>query len=390
MMSRFTIPRDIFYGTGSMKELGKLTGYKRAFIVTDRVIPKLGFLFELNDILISAGMETKVYTGVESDPDITAVMEGAHLMQEFQPDLIVAIGGGSSIDAAKAMWIFYEHPAITFDEILKNGTPPLRKKAHLAAIPSTSGTGSEVTSFVVISDHANKMKYPIADYDLTPDIAVLDANVAMTMPKRLAAYTGMDALCHAIEAYVATNRNNFTNPLAIHAITVLLGYLPPAYDGDVEAKQEVHIAQCMAGMSFTNAGLGITHSLAHKIGGTFGTPHGLCNAILMPYVMRYNAKDHMAIRHYARISDRLSLEGQREMNMLNSLIRAVKDLAAYMELPSCFKDAGIPEEDFLANKAEVAHNALLDSCTPTNPRQPTEEDLLRIFECAYYGNPITF
>ncbi len=389
-MSRFTIPRDIYYGTGSMAELGKLQGYKRAFIVTDRVIPKLGFLFELNEILTRAGMETRIYTGVESDPDITVIKEGTGLMLEFQPDLIVAIGGGSSIDAAKAMWVFYEHPELTFEDILKNGTPPLRAKAHLAAIPSTSGTGSEVTSFVVISDHANKMKYPIADYDLTPDIAVLDANVAMTMPPRLAAYTGMDALCHAIESYVAKNRGNFTNPLAIHAITVLLGYLPAAFDGDVEAKQEVHVAQCMAGMSFTNAGLGITHSLAHKVGGTFGTPHGLCNAVLMPYVIRYNAHDHLAIRHYARISDRLGLEGQREMNMLNSLIRAINDLAAYMHLPNNLRDTGITEEDFLAHKQEIAYNALLDSCTETNPRQTTEEDLLRILECAYYGKPVIF
>ena len=389
-MSRFTIPRDIFYGKGSMRELASLTTFKRAFIVTDKVIPKLGFLMELNDILTSAGMETRVYTGVQSDPDITIVNEGAELMRQFQPDLIVAIGGGSSIDAAKAMWVFYEHPHLTFNDILKNGVPPLRHKAHMAAIPSTSGTGSEVTSFIVISDHAAKIKYPIADFDLTPDIAVLDSEVAKTMPPKLAAYTAMDALCHAVEAYVAQNRSNFTNPLAIHAITVLLGYMQQSYDGDLDARGEMHIAQCLSGMAFANAGLGITHSLAHKIGGALGVPHGLCNAILMPYIIRYNAHDRRAMRHYANIGRRLGLEGLREMNLCNSLIRTIRDMADYMSIPRTLQEAGVKEEDYLAAREAMARNAMEDDCTPTNPRVPTVEDMERLLDCAYYGKPVNF
>lgn len=388
-MARFTIPRDIFYGKGSMRQLSEIKGVSRAFIVTDALIVQLGFLQKLSDILQGAGMETRAYTRVENDPSIETVMEGASEMSNFQPDLIVAIGGGSCIDAAKAMWIFYEHPHLSFEKI-RDGEPipRMRQKAIMAAIPSTSGTGSEVTSFVVISDHAAKVKYPIADFEITPDIAVLDEEVTLTMPPKLVAYTGMDALCHAIEAYVALKRSNFTNPLAIHATTIIFGYLCDSFDGDLTARGEMHIAQCMAGMAFSNAELGITHSLAHKAGAAFGLPHGLCNAILMPYVIKYNARNRAAMRHYANISRRLGLEGLREMNLVNSLIRSVKDMAAYMHIPTCFADAGVSEFRFNMDKAYIADQAYLDACTASNPRPTSPEDLLNILECAYYGRPV--
>ena len=387
-MSRFTIPRNVFYGKGSMSELASLKGYSRAFIVTGGVIPKLGLLDKLENILRGAGMEVTAYSEVENDPSIETVMRGAELMLQFEPDLIVAIGGGSAIDAAKAMWVFYEHPDLTFEKIKEDGTlPKMRVKARLAAIPSTSGTGSEVTSFAVISDHKAKIKYPIADFEITPDIAVLDEEVTATMPPVLVAHTGMDALCHAIEAYVALNRSSFTNPLAIHAIVMIFGYLKGSYDGDLGARGEMHIAQCLAGMAFTNAQLGITHSLAHKIGGALGIPHGLCNAILMPYVIKYNARDRAAMRHYANIARRAGLDGLREMNLVNSLVEGVKDLSRYMNIPASFEEAGVSEFRFEMEKHHIAEQAYLDACTLSNPRKASEADLLNILECAYYGRP---
>lgn len=390
-MSRFTIPRNIFYGPGSMKELANIRGIHRAFIVTDNMMPQLGVLKKLEDILTGAGLATYAYTKVENDPSIETVMDGAKQMLEFEPDFIVALGGGSCIDAAKGMWIFYEHPELTFADLAASTEriPQLRKKAQLAAIPSTSGTGSEVTSFAVISDHKAKVKYPIVDYAITPDIAVLDEEITATMPAKLVAYTGLDALCHGIEAYVAKKRSNFTNPLAIHAITIIFGYLESSFDGNLDSRGEMHIAQCMAGMAFTNAELGITHSIAHSIGGVFGLPHGLCNAILMPYVIKYNCRNRAAMRHYANIARRLGLEGLREMNLVNSLIRAINDIEDYMNIPKNFYDAGISEYRFMSEKESIAQNAFKDKCTSSNPREASVDDLLHIIECAYYGKPVT-
>lgn len=389
-MSRFTLPRNIFYGAGSMKELAHIRDRHRAFIVSDKVMAQLGVLSKLENILNEAGLTTTIYTDVENDPSIETVLAGSQAMLAFEPDFIVALGGGSCIDAAKAMWVFYEHPELTFERILAEGrVPSLRHKAILAAIPSTSGTGSEVTSFAVISDHKAKVKYPIVDFEVTPDIAVLDEEITATMPPKLVSYTGLDALCHGIEAYVANSRSNFTNPLAIHAITIIFGYLQDSYDGNLQARGEMHIAQCMAGMAFANAQLGITHSLAHAIGGAFGLPHGLCNAILMPYVIKYNSRNPRAMRHYANIGRRLSLEGLREMNLVNSLVRSIKEIEEYMNIPKTLYDAGISEFRFITEKENIANNAFNDGCTASNPRQATAEDLLHILECAYYGKPVT-
>ncbi len=389
-MSRFTLPRNIFYGAGSMKELANIRDRHRAFIVSDRVMAQLGVLSKLENILNEAGLTSTIYTDVENDPSIETVLAGSQAMLAFEPDLIVALGGGSCIDAAKAMWVFYEHPDLTFERILAEGrVPSLRHKAILAAIPSTSGTGSEVTSFAVISDHKAKVKYPIVDFEVTPDIAVLDEEITATMPPKLVSYTGLDALCHGIEAYVANSRSNFTNPLAIHAITIIFGYLQDSYDGNLQARGEMHIAQCMAGMAFANAQLGITHSLAHAIGGAFGLPHGLCNAILMPYVIKFNSRERRAMRHYANIGRRLSLEGFREMNLVNSLVRSINELEDYMNIPKTFYDAGISEFRFITEKESIANNAFHDNCTASNPRAATPEDLLHILECAYYGKPVT-
>lgn len=390
-MARFTIPRDIFFGKGSMSELKKLKGYKRAFIVTGGVIPKLGLLDKLADILRECGMEIASFIDVEPDPSVETVMRGKERMLEFKPDIIVAIGGGSAIDAAKAMYVFYEHPNLSFEDIKEpDSVPRLRSKAIFVAIPSTSGTASEVTSFAVITDTKTKVKYPIADHDLTPDIAILDSEITATMPPVLVAHTGLDALTHAVEAYVAKSRSSFTNPLAIHSIAMIYGYLKESYDGDIDARGEMHVAQCIAGMAFTNAQLGITHSLAHKTGGPFNLPHGLCNAILMPYVIRYNQKDDAALRHYANIARRLGLPGLTEKILANSLIEGIQDLTRSLDVPLTFEAAGVREFLFNMEKRAIAQGAFLDPCTLFNPRSTSVDDLERILECAYYGKPVTF
>lgn len=389
-MARFTIPRDIFFGQGAMKEINSLKGdFKRAFIVTGGVIPELGWLDKLADILHGCGMETAAFTDVEPDPSVETVMRGAEEMQKFEPDLIVAIGGGSAIDAAKAMWIFYEYPELTFSDIIQS-VPKLRKKAILAAIPSTSGTGSEVTSFLVITDHKTNIKYPVADYDITPDIAILDTDLVESMPPKLVAYTGMDALTHAIEAYVGKERSSFTRPLAIHSIQMICAYLVDSYHGDVDARGEMHVAQCLAGMAFTNAKLGINHSLAHKLGAPWEIPHGLANAILLPYIVKYNSKNAAAMRYYANIARRMGLDGQSQKNRLNSLLKAIISVIDELNLPRSFKEAGVSEFKFNMHKEEIAQNAYLDPCTLSNPRETSPDDLLRILECAYEGKPVTF
>lgn len=390
-MNRFTIPRDIFFGKGSMRELKQLKGYKRAFIVTGGVIPKIGLLAKLTDILRECGMEVDAFVDVEPDPSVETVMSGKEQMLAFGPDVIVAIGGGSAIDAAKAMYVFYEHPALTFEDIKEpDSIPRLRNKAIFVAIPSTSGTASEVTSFAVITDKHTKVKYPIADYDLTPDIAILDSEITATMPPVLVAHTGLDALTHAVEAYVAKCRSSFTNPLAIHSIAMIYGYLKQSFDGDIDARGEMHVAQCIAGMAFTNAQLGITHSLAHKVGGPFNLPHGLCNAILLPYVIRYNEKDYMASRHYANIARRMGLPGLTEKILINSLIEGIQDLTRSLNVPLSFEEAGVKEFMYSMDKRNIAEQAFLDPCTQFNPRETSVDDLEKILDCAYYGKPVTF
>lgn len=315
--------------------------------MTGGVIPKLGLLDKLSDILKGCGMETDAFIDVEPDPSVETVMRGARQMSDFKPDIIVFIGGGSAIDAAKMMWVFYKYPDLTFEDIKEpQSVPKLRRKAIFVAIPSNSGTGSEVTSFAVITNYRTKVKYPIADYDITPDVAILDTDVKATMPPVLVAHTGMDVLTHVKEAYAAKERSSFTNPLAIHAISMISGYLEDSYNGDIEARGEMHVAQCIAGMAFTNAQLGITHSLAHKIGAQFDLPHGLCNALLLPYVIRYNMKDPAAMRYYANIARRMGFDGLTEKIMVNSLIESVDKLNRNLNIPASLKDAGISDFKF--------------------------------------------
>ncbi len=389
-MARFTLPRDIYFGRNALEELGNLKGYKKALIVTGgSSMQKFGFLSKLEKILNEAGLETKKFEGVEPDPSVETVMKGAKAMLEFEPDVIAAIGGGSPIDAAKAMWVFYEYPELNFDDIKTPFTmPKLRKKAIFVAIPSTSGTATEVTAFSVITDYSTKIKYPLADFEITPDIAILDSSIPQTMPPKLVAHTGMDALTHAIEAYVASARSRFSNPLAIEAISMVFDYLLDSYHGNKEARGEMHLAQCLAGMAFSNALLGITHSLAHKIGAQYGISHGCCNAILLPYVIKYNAK--ICQHEYGQIARALNLPGSTNKQLVDSLITNINELNFNLNIPATIKDYGVTEELFKSTVNYVAENAVLDPCTASNPRKTTATEMKKILESAFYGLPINF
>lgn len=389
-MARFTLPRDIYFGAGAMAELKNLKGYKKAFIVTGgSSMKRTGFLQKLEDILTETGLEVRLYDGVEPDPSIERVMDGAKAMREFEPDVIVSIGGGSPMDAAKAMWVFYEYPEKTFQDIVEPfSMPKLRRKAIFVAIPSTSGTASEVTAFSVITDYSTGIKYPLADFEITPDIAVLDTDIPKTMPKTLTAHTGMDALTHAIEAYVASARSDFSDPLALKAISDIFDNLVDSFNGSEEAREQMHIAQCLAGMSFSNALLGIAHSLAHKTGAMFHIPHGCCNAILLPSVIQYNSK--VCMERYAQIARYVGLPGNTDKQLTDSLVEAVRTFNKKLGIAPTYKENGVSEADFEAHKQAIAENAVGDPCTASNPRPIDAENMLKVLECAYNGTDVTF
>ena len=310
-------------------------------------------------------------------------------MKEFNPDWIISMGGGSPIDAAKAMWIFYEYPDFTFEKaVIPFGLPELRQKAKFIAIPSTSGTATEVTAFSVITDYKTEIKYPLADFNITPDIAIVDSELAETMPPTLTAHTGMDALTHAIEAYVATLHSPFTDPLALQAIEMIRDYLVKSYDGDKDAREQMHYSQCLAGMAFSNALLGITHSMAHKTGAVFHIPHGCANAIYLPYVIDFNKKD--ALDRYAQIAKRLGLAGTTDNELVDSLTSLIKEFNKKMGIPSTLKEYGIDEAEFNSKVDMIAERAIADACTGSNPRQLDKEEMKKIFECIYYGNKVEF
>lgn len=389
-MARFTLPRDIYFGPGAISELKNLRGYQKAFIVTGgQSMKKTGFLKKLEDVLKEAGLQTFIYDGVEPDPSIERVFDGAKAMREFEPDVIVAIGGGSPMDAAKAMWVFYEYPEKTFDDIKDPFTmPKLRKKAIFVGVPSTSGTASEVTAFSVITDYSTNIKYPLADFEITPDIAVLDSDIPMTMPKMLTAHTGMDALTHAIEAYVASARSDFSDTLALKAISSIFESMIDSYNGDAEARGKMHIAQCLAGMSFSNALLGISHSLAHKTGAVFHIPHGCCNAILLPYVIQYNSR--VCMERYADIARAVGLPGATNKQLTNSLVEAIRELNKKLNIEPTYQTNGVSEEDFKKHCQAIAENAVIDPCTGSNPRETNAENMLKVLTCAYYGEDVNF
>ena len=390
IMARFTLPRDIYYGAGAISELKVLQGHKKAMIFTGGSSMKRGgFLQKVEDVLHEIGIETQLFDGIEPDPSIETVARGAEAMRAFEPDVIVAIGGGSPIDAAKAMWVFYEHPEKTFEDIKDPFTiPKLRNKAIFVAIPSTSGTATEVTAFSVITDYKTDIKYPLADFEITPDIAILDTDIPLTMPKKLTAHTGMDALTHAVEAYVATARSHFSDALALQAISDIYDSIVASYYGDKAAREKMHIAQCLAGMAFSNALLGIAHSLAHKTGAVFHIPHGCCNAILLPSVIEFNAKE--CAERYAAIARHIGLPGKTDEQLTNALVDSIKELNKKLDIAQTYKENGVSEELLNEHADAIAANAVLDPCTSSNPRKIDKDQMKQVLLCAYYGTPVTF
>ena len=405
-MARFTLPRDLYHGKGALEALKTFEGKRAIVCVGGGSMKRFGFLDRAVDYLKEAGMEVQLFEGIESDPSVETVMRGAKAMEEFQPDWIVAMGGGSPIDAAKAMWIKYEYPDITFEEMCKVfGMPKLRRKAHFCAISSTSGTATEVTAFAVITDYEKGIKYPLADFEITPDVAIVDPDLAETMPQKLVAHTGMDAMTHAIEAYVSTANCDFTDPLALYAIKMIQADLVDSYNGDMAKRDSMHNAQCLAGMAFSNALLGIVHSMAHKTGAAFADYgahliHAAANAMYLPKVIAFNAKDETAAKRYAVIADEMKLGGETTEEKVKLLIDYLRGMNDKLNIPHCIKNYGkdsypteqgfVPEDVFLERLHDIAVNAIADACTGSNPRQPSVEEMEKLLKCCYYDTEVDF
>ncbi|WP_074037091.1 bifunctional acetaldehyde-CoA/alcohol dehydrogenase [Exiguobacterium profundum] len=406
-MQWFKIPEKIYFEKNSVQYLQSLTTKKRAMIVTDEMMVKLGFADKVIKNL-PAGVEYRIFDQVEPDPSVETVMSGAEAMRHFQPDMIIALGGGSPMDAAKGMWLFYERPEEKFSNLrqkfmdIRKRTykfPTLGNKSMFIAIPTTSGTGSEVTPFTVKTDKKRNVKYPIADYAITPDVAIVDPEFVMTVPASITADTGMDVMTHAIEAYVSVMANDYTDGLCLRAIKMIFDYLPKAYENgsDAEARQKVHNASTMAGMAFANAFLGINHSIAHKIGGEFHVPHGRTNAILMPHVIRYNAtrpsklaafpkyESFIADERYAEIARYLGLPASTTAEGVESLVQAIIELGQRLNIKLSFKAQGIKKAELDAKIDKMAVDAFEDQCTTANPKMPLVEELKEIMYAAYEG-----
>ena len=410
-MQWFKVPERIYHEVGSVQYLEKLPNVERVMIVTDRMMVQLGYVEKLeyhlrkrrNPVMI------EIFADVEPDPSVDTVLNGAEAMRKFKPDTIIALGGGSAMDAAKGMWLFYENKDADFDDLRLKFMdirkriykfPKLGRQAKMVAIPTTSGTGSEVTSFAVITDKVNNIKYPLADYELTPDVAIIDPTFVMSVPAAVTADTGLDVLTHAIEAYVSIMATDYTDALAMKAIQMVFEYLPKSYKGantaeGKEAREKMHNASCIAGMAFANAFLGVNHSLAHKLGSEFHIPHGRANAILLPHVIEYNAtmpskfaafpkyKSFVADKKYAEIAKALGLKANTTEEGVKSLVEAVRNLMKELNMPMTIQACGIEEETYFAAIERLALDAFDDQCTPANPRLPLVSELVQIYKDIY-------
>ena len=405
-MARFTNPRDIYHGAGALAELKNLDGKKAVICIGGSSVKKNGTLERAEAYLHEAGFETKLIEGIEADPSVTTVMKGAAVMQEFEPDWIVAIGGGSPIDAAKAMWIKYEYPECTFEDMCKVfGLPKLRTKAKFCAVTTTSGTGTEVTAFSIITDYDKGIKYPIADFEITPDVAIVDSDLVATLPQKLVAHTGMDALTHCIEAWVSTAASPYTDAMAIYAAKMIVDSIVDSYNGDMDARATMHDAQCMAGIAFSSGLLGIVHSLAHKTGAAFiehgaHIIHGAANAMYLPKVVAFNANDARALARYGQLADAFGLAGADDRAKVAALIEMLRGLNDKLNIPHGIATYGadsypcevgfVPKDVFEARKEEIAINALGDACTGANPIQPTTEQMVEVLSACYYDTEIAY
>ncbi len=408
----FRIPPKIYFKPGCLPiALRELEGKKRAFLITDKPLFDLGMLHPITHVLDEIKVNWDVYHDVEPDPTLSNVNRGLEQLRNFQPDAIIALGGGSPMDAAKVMWLMYEQPQIEFEglamrfmDIRKRvyELPDLGKKAQLICVPTTSGTGSEVTPFAVVTDDRVGIKYPLADYALTPNMAIVDPDLTLNMPKRLTAYGGIDALTHALESYVSIMASDFTDGLALQAIKLLLTYLPRAYQKgaeDPEAREKVHYAATIAGLAFANAFLGVCHSLAHKLGSTFHVPHGLANALMISHVIRYNATDAPfkqaifpqyrfpnAKHRYAEIADHLQLGGANDDEKVIRLIDAIEDLKQQVGIPITIRETlSENEQEFYDHLETMSEQAFDDQCTGANPRYPLIRDMKELYVLAYRG-----
>ncbi len=411
-MQWFKVPSKIYFESGSISYLSKMPDITKAFVVADPSMTELGYV---NKILYQLRkredyVHCEIFDQVEPDPSLDTIMKGVDAMNKYQPDVIIALGGGSAIDAAKGMWLFYEHPeadfknmSLKFLDIRKRAYkfPSLGKKAKLVAIPTTSGTGSEVTSFAVISDKHENKKYPLADYELTPDVAIIDPDFVMSVPKKSTAWTGMDVLTHAYEAYVSILASDYTDALAIHAVDMVFKYLKASYDqgaANPVAREKMHNASTIAGMAFTNAFLGVNHSLAHKLGGEYHIPHGLANAILLPHVIRYNGvecptkftsfpkyESYIVSDKIFELMKKLGKNPKDKADAVEMLAREVEALNKQLDIPATLKEYGLDEKDFLRKVPELADLAFGDQCTTANPRLPLVSELEELYLIAYYG-----
>lgn len=409
----FRVPEKIYFKYGclptALKELKEMDK-KKAFVVTDKILFELGFAEKVTSVLEKIGIEYSVFFEVEPDPTLACAKKGTALMKAFEPDVIIALGGGSPMDAAKIMWVMYEYPAVRFEDLALRFMdirkrvyrfPKMGKKAMLVAVPTSAGTGSEVTPFAVITDEKTKIKYPLADYELTPDMAIVDTELMMNMPKGLTAASGIDALTHAIEAYVSVLASEYTNGLALEAARLIFKYLPQAYNEGTtneKAREKMAHASTMAGMAFANAFLGVCHSMAHKLGAIHHIPHGIANALLINEVIRFNAVDNPRKQtafpqykypnikwRYARIADYLNLGGSTEDEKVELLIKAIDELKEKINIPKSIKEAGVSEKSFYASLDEMSEQAFDDQCTVSNPRYPLISEIKEMYIKAFEG-----
>lgn len=382
-MSSFIVPRHTYHGAGSLENLKTVSGKKAVIITGGSSMKREGFLEKTITLLTEAGIESAVFEGVESDPSVETVMKGVKFFNQENPDLIIGLGGCSAIDAAKAMWVFYEYPEVTFEQITEPfSIKPLRNKARFVAIPSTSGTGTEATCVAVITDTAKGIKHPLVSYEICPDIAIVDGELARSMPSHITANTGMDALSHDVEALVAALASPYTDVLAIDSVRMIFENLPLAYENgdDIEARQAMHDASCFAGMAFSNAILGIVHSIAHQVGGMFGIPHGRANAILMPNVIRFNSRETTKYELLAAVLGKKTSE---------EFAQEVEKLRERVGIENSFQEYGIDAQAWNEKLDEMVQNAMDDPCTGTNPRKPTVEEMKKVFMSCYSGSVFT-
>ncbi len=383
-MAKLYQTQDLYHGLGSIEELKNISGKRAIIVIGGKSVKENGSLAKVQSILDEIGIEHSIFEGVEADPSIETVRRGAEAFLSFQPDWIIGLGGCSAIDAAKAMWAIYEHPELSYDQMKQIcGIPALRNKARFAAIPSTSGTGTEITALAVITDREKGVKYPIVSHELLPDLAIVDGELCKSMPPDVTANTGLDALTHCIEAYVSNIDDNYADALAKAGTEMIFANLITAYNEPQNgvARQNMHDASCMGGYAFTNVWLGIAHSLAHQIGARFGIPHGCANAIVLPNVIRYNSKSTGKYQALAKAIDKADAE---------DLAQAVEQLRSSVNVAQSIQACNVPEESWKSQVKEMAEHAMADPCTSFNPRVLNLEDMEQIFMCCYYGEKVSF